>query len=62
MAVQTEVAAREERGRQAETYTRHPAHLRLEELAALRDLARNANARLYLDFNGKPPPDDAKGG
>jgi hypothetical protein len=24
--------------------------VRLEELTALRDLARNANARIYLDF------------
>lgn len=60
LAVHTEVAALEERGRQAEAYARHPALLRLEELAALRDLARNANARLYLDFNGKPPTHDAK--
>jgi hypothetical protein len=26
--------------------------LRLEELAALRELGRNANARIYLDFPG----------
>jgi hypothetical protein len=29
----------------------------LEELTTLRDLARNANARLYLDFKAKPMVD-----
>jgi hypothetical protein len=40
----------EERSKTAAAYAAHPALLRLEELAALRDLARNANARIYLDF------------
>jgi hypothetical protein len=29
----------------------HSVLLRLEELATLRDRAKNANARLYLDFD-----------
>lgn len=54
LVVQAEVKALEERSSKAEAYTKHPALLRLEELATLRDLARNGNARLYLDFNRKP--------
>lgn len=54
LAVQAEIKALEERSTKAEAYERHPALLRLEELATLRELARNANARLYLDFNRKP--------
>jgi regulator of protease activity HflC (stomatin/prohibitin superfamily) len=54
LTVQAEIKALEERSAKAEAYDKHPALLRLEELAALRDLARNANARLYLDFNRKP--------
>jgi regulator of protease activity HflC (stomatin/prohibitin superfamily) len=58
LAVQAEIKALEERSAKAEAYDKHPALLRLEELAALRDLARNANARLYLDFNRKPGFDE----
>jgi hypothetical protein len=50
MAVEAEVAALQERAKMAQEYVKHPALLRLEELATLRDLARNSNARLYLDF------------
>jgi regulator of protease activity HflC (stomatin/prohibitin superfamily) len=50
LAVQAEVQALEERRRLATAYQEHPALLRLEELAALKELGRNANARLYLDF------------
>jgi len=45
--------ALEERQKTAGAYRTHPALLRLEELRVLRDLARNANARLYLDFKEK---------
>jgi regulator of protease activity HflC (stomatin/prohibitin superfamily) len=50
LAVQAEMQALEERSKMAAAYHTHPALLRLEELATLRDLARNANARLYLNF------------
>ncbi len=53
LAVQADIKALEERAAKAEAYEKHPALLRLEELVTLRDLARNANARLYLDFNRK---------
>jgi regulator of protease activity HflC (stomatin/prohibitin superfamily) len=52
LRVQAEREALDERTKSAAAYTTHPALLRLEELGALRELARNANARLYLDFNG----------
>src|SRR5579864_1973135 len=54
LAVQAEMQALEERQKMASAYSAHPALLRLEELTTLRDLARNANARLYLDFKEKP--------
>ena len=57
LAVQAEMQALEERQKTAGAYGAHPALLRLEELATLRDLARNANARLYLDFKEKPGAD-----
>src|SRR5262245_43132673 len=53
LTVQAEVQALAERQRLAAAYQEHPALLRLEELAALKELAQNANARLYLDFNGR---------
>jgi regulator of protease activity HflC (stomatin/prohibitin superfamily) len=54
LAVHAEMQALEERQKMAGAYTTHPALLRLEELTTLRDLARNANARLYVDFKEKP--------
>jgi regulator of protease activity HflC (stomatin/prohibitin superfamily) len=57
LKVQAERQAVEERSKAAAAFAAHPALMRLEELTALRDLARNANARIYLDFkeptNGK---------
>jgi regulator of protease activity HflC (stomatin/prohibitin superfamily) len=55
LAVQAEMHALEERQKTASAYSAHPALLRLEEVTTLRDLARNANARLYVDF--KQPPE-----
>jgi hypothetical protein len=59
LKVTSELQAIEET-KTAAAYTAHPALLRLEELAALRELGRNANARIYLDFPemGKGTPDD----
>jgi regulator of protease activity HflC (stomatin/prohibitin superfamily) len=54
LAVEAEMHALEERQKSASAYSAHPALLRLEELTTLRELARNANARLYLDFKEKP--------
>jgi regulator of protease activity HflC (stomatin/prohibitin superfamily) len=57
LAVQAEMHALAERQKMAGAFSSHPALLRLEELKTLRDLARNANARLYLDFKEKPGTD-----
>jgi regulator of protease activity HflC (stomatin/prohibitin superfamily) len=50
LRVQAERQAVEERSKAASAYAEHPSLMRLEELTALRDLARNGNARIYLDF------------
>lgn len=54
-AVQAHAAAEsrayEERVKAAEALEGHPALLRMAELETLRELARNANARLYLGFD-----------
>jgi regulator of protease activity HflC (stomatin/prohibitin superfamily) len=58
LAVEAEMQALEQRQKMAGAYSAHPALLRLEELTTLRELAKNANARLYLDFvNGRPAAD-----
>ncbi len=46
---EAETRAYEERAKAAEVLEGHPALLRLAELETLRDLANNANARLYLN-------------
>lgn len=48
--VQAEREAVEERSKAAAAFATYPALLRLEELEAIRELGRNANARIYLDF------------
>jgi regulator of protease activity HflC (stomatin/prohibitin superfamily) len=47
---QAEVTTLKERAQAAQAYSVHPALLRLEELATLRQLASSGNARLYIDF------------
>lgn len=51
--IQTEadILALRERAQAAEAYTAHPALLRLRELDTLRELARTANARIYIGFD-----------
>lgn len=51
LKMQLEIQALEERRRIAEIYSANPALLRLEELATLREMAQNAKARLYLNFD-----------
>jgi regulator of protease activity HflC (stomatin/prohibitin superfamily) len=46
-----EIDALRERAAAAEAYEWHPALLRLRELETLGELARSANARLYVDFD-----------
>jgi regulator of protease activity HflC (stomatin/prohibitin superfamily) len=45
-----DVAALQATQSAAEAYTSNPALLRLRELETLRELARNANARIYIGF------------
>lgn len=51
--IQTEadILALRERAQAAEAYSSHPALLRLRELDTLRELARTANARIYIGFD-----------
>jgi len=58
--VAAETQALERRRGNAAAYAEHPALLRLEELAALRQLATNANARLYLSLRGDAPKDNSE--
>ena len=51
--VEAETRAYEERAKAAEVLEGHPALLRLAELETLRELAKNANARLYLNVSLK---------
>jgi regulator of protease activity HflC (stomatin/prohibitin superfamily) len=53
LKVQAERLAVEERSKAAAAFTTHPVLVRLEELTALRELGRNANARIYLDFKDR---------
>ena len=51
IAMEAEVGALRERAQAANEYETHPALLRLEELETLRELARTANARIYIGFD-----------
>ena len=56
--IQTEadILALRERAQAAEAYASHPALLRLRELDTLRELARTANARIYIGFDKHMQP------
>ena len=56
--IQTEadILALRERAQAAEAYTSHPALLRLRELDTLSELARTANARIYIGFDKHAQP------
>src|SRR5262249_37172558 len=51
LQTEAEIRRLQERERTAQAYSKHPAMLRMLELETLRDLAKNANARIYLDFD-----------
>jgi hypothetical protein len=46
-----DILALREREQAAAAYTSHPALLRLRELETLHELARSANARIYIGFD-----------
>jgi regulator of protease activity HflC (stomatin/prohibitin superfamily) len=54
---EAEISALREREQAAEAYSAHPALLRLQELETLRELARTANARIYIGFDKHRAPD-----
>src|SRR5688572_32807276 len=58
---ESEVRALRESESAASAYTSNPALLRLRELETLRDLARNANARIYIGFDKHLQPGDVDG-
>lgn len=58
---EADIRALRERTQTAEAYTDHPALLRLRELETLRELARVANARIYIGFDKHFRPDSTDG-
>lgn len=48
---EAEINALRERESSATAYEAHPSLLRLQELETLRELARNANAKIYIGFD-----------
>jgi regulator of protease activity HflC (stomatin/prohibitin superfamily) len=48
---EAEIRRLQERERTAQAYAKHPVLLRMLELEALSDLARNGNARIYIGFD-----------
>jgi len=63
LAVRTaaEVRALREHQQAAEAYAAHPALLRLRELETIRELAGNANARIYIGFDKHLRAADGRG-
>lgn len=61
--IQTEadILALRERAQAAAAYSSHPALLRLRELDTLRELARTANARIYIGFDKHMQSSNANG-
>src|SRR3990170_2829781 len=57
---QADIAALSAREQTAAAYSAHPALLRLQELETLRELARTANARIYINFDKAVQPGDEK--
>jgi len=55
LKVTAEIESLRERAQAAQAYSSHPALLRLHELETLRDLARIANARIYIGFDKHAP-------
>ncbi|HEU0039400.1 MAG TPA: SPFH domain-containing protein [Verrucomicrobiae bacterium] len=51
LQTEAEIKRLQERERNAQAYAKHPALLRMLELETLSELARNANARIYIGFD-----------
>src|SRR6266536_1136234 len=59
LQTEAEIRRLQERERTAQAYAKHPALLRMLELEAIRDLGKNASARIYIGFD-KHAADGAK--
>jgi regulator of protease activity HflC (stomatin/prohibitin superfamily) len=59
---ETEIHRLQQRERTAVAYANHPALLRMLELEALRDLAKNGNARIYIGFDKHAAANGAREG
>jgi regulator of protease activity HflC (stomatin/prohibitin superfamily) len=55
---EAEIAALRDSQQSAQAYSAHPALLRLRELETLKELARSANARLYISFDKPAAAED----
>src|SRR5439155_18562830 len=51
LQTEAEIRRLQERERTAQAYSKHPVLLRMLELEALRELARNGNARIYIGLD-----------
>ena len=51
LKAEADVAALAERAKAAAAYSERPALLKLQEFETLRDLAKNANARIYIGLD-----------
>lgn len=56
LQTEAEIRRLQERERNAEAYTKHPALLRMLELETLRELGNNASARIYIGFEKHAAP------
>ena len=61
LQTEAEIRRLQERERTAVAYANHPALLRMLELETMRDLGKNANARIYIGFDKHAPADGEKG-
>jgi len=51
LQTESEIRRLQERECTAQAYAKHPALLRMLELEAMRDLGKNASARIYIGFD-----------
>ena len=56
--MEAEIAGLKQTEQVAQSYTAHPALLRLKELETLKELAQTASARIYIGFDKHPREED----
>jgi regulator of protease activity HflC (stomatin/prohibitin superfamily) len=60
LQTEAEIKQLQDREHNAQAYAKHPALLRMLELETLRELGRNANARIYIGFDKHVSPNAGK--